>query len=247
MIFFMFRITKFYRKFFMYKKNIFTFLFVISSLLVLLECSKSNEDHSNSSNKLKHTLTAPKDSIIFYNLTLKEPSNIIHYIIDTVKSKVFWAIDKHNGYVKFSYGKIGVLNNKIFNGTFIVNMDSIVDLDIDYQLMKGTLEKILKSADFFNSAKYPNSIFKIDSTKMIDKNNYYISGYMKIFNVIKPVNFNSRISIKKDSLFAQTEKFSIDRTKWGLTVYTKDHIKDDNGFIVPIKINLKILLTAHKE
>ena len=231
----------------MHKKNILIILFVISSLLVLLACSKSNENRSNPTNKLKHTLTAPKDSIIFYNPTIKEPPNIVHYIIDTVKSKVFWAIDKHNGYVKFSYGKIGVLNKKIFNGVFTVNMDSIVDLDIDYQLMKGTLERILKSADFFNSAKYPSSIFKIDSTKMIDKNNYFIAGYMKIFNIIKPVSFKSRITIKKDSLFAQTEKFSIDRTKWGLNVYTKDHIKNNDGFIVPNKINLRISITAYKK
>ena len=231
----------------MFKKYILIILFVTGNLLVFLSCSKSDNNISQQTYKQNQVKNLKKDSIKFENLTIQEPPNAIHFVIDTVKSKVLWAIDKHNGYVKFSSGKIGVLNQKISYGIFTVNMDSIVDLDIDYQLMKGTLEKILKSVDFFNTKEYPNSIFKIDSTKMIDKSRYFISGYMKIFNIIRSVSFYSNIKIKKDTLFSESEKFQIDRTKWGLIVYTKDHIKNEDGFIVPKEINLKISITAYKE
>ncbi len=236
---------------FMYKRYI-SQLYLINSFLIFLvfffSCSdESSNNLPQQTNKHNQSITNREDSIKFANLNVLESSNTVNYILDTVKSKVLWAIDKHNGYVKFSSGKIGVLHGKVLSGAFTVCMDSIVDLDIDYQLMKGTLEKILKSTDFFNTAKYPYSIFKTDSVKKLTDNKYFITGYMKIFNVIRKVSFNSNIQIKKDSLIAKSEKFSIDRTKWGLTAYTKDHIENEEGFIVPNDINLIISLVAYKK
>ncbi len=227
------------------KFNILGFVFVF--LLTLISCNdSSNTETPQNYNSGKQDIAAKEDSIRFENLNSEELPNTIYYILDTVKSKIEWSCDKHSGYVKFKTGKIGVAGKNIITGTFVVAMDSIVDLDIDYYLMKGTLEKILKSADFFNTEKYPTSVFKIDSAKKLDNTEYLITGFMKIFDVINPVSFNSKLIIKKDTIVATSQKFSIDRTKWGLSVYTKDHIKNEEGFIVPNEIYLKIRLVALK-
>ena len=234
----------------MLRKNIVKFN-ILSLVFVFLFTLSSCNDSSNSETPQNYNIrnrdkVTKEDSIKFVNLNTNEPPNTIHYILDTVKSKIEWSCDIHNGYVKFKQGEIGLSDKIIVSGTFIVSMDSIVNLDIDYQLMKGTLEKILKSPDFFNTQQYPTSVFKIDSTKKLNGDDYLISGYMKIFNVINPVSFKSKVIINKDTVDATSQKFSIDRTKWGMLVYTKDHIKNEDGFIVPNEIYLKIHLIALK-
>jgi len=90
------------------------------------------------------------------------------YIIDTDSSKIKWECDLHNGYVLFENGELKVVNGKIVDGTLNACMESIVDLDIDYELMQLTLQNTLKSIDFFYSEKYHFSKFAIDHIELLE-------------------------------------------------------------------------------
>ncbi len=181
-----------------------------------------------------------------FKTTTDEPPNSVKYIVNTDSSIVNWSISRHKGYVKFEEGYLSVLNNELTGGIFYVAMDSIKDVDIDYKLMKTVLEKVLKSPEFFNTRKYPTSAFKIENLRKIGPDKYLVSGYMKIFDKIRNIKFKVEVNIKKDTLRATTDKFFIDRTKWGLTAYSKNYVQQDTSFVVPDSIGFVIKILAVK-
>jgi polyisoprenoid-binding protein YceI len=157
---------------------------------------------------------------------------------------VQWFCSKHKGYVKFKSGKIIVVKNKIVDGYFSVAMDSITNIDIDYDLMRGTLENVLKSIDFFNIKQFPTSTFEIIHINNVKDNEYCISGNLKILSISKFINFHSEIIIVGNTLIAKSKKFTINRTEWGVTNSSKNYVKGDEAFIIPDEISFVINLTA---
>ena len=166
------------------------------------------------------------------------------YIIDTDSSKVEWACDLHRGYVLFENGEIKILNGKIVGGTFNICMESIVDVDIDYELMRITLENTLKSIEFFYTEKYHYSNFTIDYIENIQGSSY-IYGDFTLLGVTKCINFQYDLILESDSLWAKTEEIVIDRTDWGSTSMSKDDAKSDKSFIVPNEIKIIVTLVAY--
>src|SRR5262245_38588982 len=69
---------------------------------------------------------------------------------------------KHNGDIQFSVGEIKN-NHGAFTGFVEVDMTSIKDKDIEAPEYRTKLENHLKSADFFDVAKYPTAKFVITS------------------------------------------------------------------------------------
>ena len=167
------------------------------------------------------------------------------YIIDTDSSKVEWACDLHKGYVLLEDGVIKILNGKIVGGTFNICMESIVDVDIDYELMRITLENTLKSIEFFYTEKYHYSSFTIDYTKTT-QGSCSIYGDFTLLGVTKCINFQYDLILESDSIWAKTEEIIIDRTDWGVTSMSKDDAKSDKSFIVPNEIKIIVTLVAHK-
>jgi len=167
------------------------------------------------------------------------------YIIDTDSSKIEWACDLHKGYVLFENGEIKILNGKIVGGTFDICMESIVDVDIDYELMRITLENTLKSIEFFYTEKYHYSNFTIDYIETVQGSSS-IYGDLTLLGISKCINFQYDLILESDSLWAKTEEIIIDRTDWGSTSMSKDDAKSDKSFIVPDEIKIIVTLVAHK-
>ncbi len=235
----------------MKKKSLLIVLIFIGLLIVLFFLFKKQDNFEK-----KSTINTVKTEVENINSGLNfdpfqnmpdEPPGAIRYELNTDSSLVNWSISRHRGYVKFKDGYFTLLDGKIKNGVFYVAMDSIVNLDIDYQLMKTVLEKVLKSPEFFNTEKYPTSAFMIDKVEKINKDLYLITGYMKIFDIVRKINFKAQIKIGKNKITANSEKFYIDRTKWGLTAYSKNFVQQDTSFVVPDSIGLEIKILAEKK
>jgi len=220
---------------------------LLTSILLLLSCKE--DEHFKNQEKKKETSIKTNDTtgaetfleqkIITYNL-----EDAKQYIVDTKNSEVKWFCSKHKGSVKFKSGKLFLVENKIVDGYFSVSMDSIRDIDIDYDLMRGTLENVLKSADFFNVKVFPTTTFKILKPIFKKENEYSLLGVLKILNTSKPISFNCKLHINKDTLFAASESFSIDRTKWGITNSSKKYAESDAAFIVSDKISFIVNIKA---
>lgn len=161
------------------------------------------------------------------------------YNINTDSSKVNWACDLHHGYLLLEEGQLFIVDGDIVAGDFKICMESIVDLDIDYELMRITLENTLKSIEFFNTEVYHYSSFIIDYVE-----NNSIDGDLTFLGVTNCIKFQYDLNIESDSIKVETEEIIIDRTDWGSTSMSKDDAKSDKSFIVPNDVKISVNLVG---
>lgn len=171
-------------------------------------------------------------------------SDTIYYEIDTVKSYLAWSCDSHNGIVPLKSGEVKVVDNMIVAGNFVVKMDSLKDLDIDYTLMRETLHNTLKSNFFFDVANYPTADFTLDYVEPLGKSRYAVSGDLKIKGIVNCIHFKSKITFDKKIFSATTDTFDVDRTQYGITIYSPGEAVDDNSVVVSDEIHFVVHLTG---
>ncbi len=160
--------------------------------------------------------------------------------LDNEKSLVTWFCVTHTGYVKFKGGKVEMLDNKIISGEFEIAMDSIRDTDIDYYLMRVVLENTLKSDSFFNVNAFPVSIIKLTHLKELGLNEYLLGGDLQINRITNKISFRTKIIQNDTSILVLTDRFYIDRTKWGVTIYSRNFEQTDNSFLFTDSVSMKV-------
>ncbi len=150
--------------------------------------------------------------------------------VDFVAAKVTRS---HNGAFKQFSGSIDLVNNSPEQSIVAINIDAASVTTDDDQLTGH-----LKTADFFDVAKYPKATFV--STK-IEPNNangatHTITGNFDLHGVKKSISFPATIQISPDSVSANAE-FSINRKDFSLNYPGKadDLIRDG----VVIKLTIK--------
>ena len=93
------------------------------------------------------------------------------YKVDVEKSVLEWYAEKvggkHNGTIKLSQGEISN-NHGNLNGRFDIDMTSIENKDLTNEGSKAKIEKHLKSADFFDTEKFPKATFVITALTAYD-------------------------------------------------------------------------------
>lgn len=153
----------------------------------------------------------------------------------------------HSGTLKIQGGELQVLNNKLAGGRFVLDMNSISVLDLTGD-RKAKLEKHLKTGDFFETEKFPTGVFEItEVTPSGDSESgaYTISGNLGLRDSVKNISFPATIKLENGKLHAETPKFTIDRTEWGV-VYRSGIIGTIKDKLINDNIGLKIDLKAGK-
>jgi len=170
------------------------------------------------------------------------------YVVDTVESQVLWFCGNHFGCVNLESGYISLLNGKISSGSFIIDMNSIYDDDItENNLLRITLDNIIKSDQFFNTEEYPTSIFTILKVEKTDSLKYHVTGNLKIKDRAKDIEFDSNIKILEDRFLVSTNIINIDRTEWGInSLSEKFDPEDKEKMHVPDTISFIIYMYANK-
>jgi polyisoprenoid-binding protein YceI len=161
-------------------------------------------------------------------------------VISPENSKVEFVAAKvtrsHQGSFKQFAGKIDLAPNNI--------PDSRVTIDIDTGSVvtdEPALTAHLKTADFFDVAKYPKATFV--STKMESVNTssatpaFTITGNFDLHGVKKSISFPANIQVTPDSVAVDAD-FAINRKDFGIVFAGKadDLIRDG----VVIKLTLKV-------
>lgn len=105
----------------------------------------------------------------------KEPTaEVVTHSVDTSQSMVMWkgvmlGVKDHTGTLAFSEAKIKTQDGEVVGGSFVVDMQSMVATDDNYQPEEGkTKEKLighLMSDDFFAVANHPTSKFVIENVE----------------------------------------------------------------------------------
>lgn len=180
------------------------------------------------------------------------------YSADTAASIINWEGAKpgstHTGTIQLAEGTFAVEDGAITGGSFLIDMNTIVDTDLegDYKAgleahLKGTATG--KEDDFFNVAKYPTSKFEITSVTALEGdslNTHEISGNLTLKDITKNVTFKANISNDGDVITATSQQFTIDRTEWGIKfLATVAGIPADKA--VADEIGLQINLVAKAE
>lgn len=242
-------------------RNLITYLlqfsFIVFTIIFMISCSSSNENQQGKRkpiNKKEDTSqkNKTKKEIIFTdaesipNKVINE-SEIEYYGLDTEKSILTWFCVTHTGYVKFKEGRVGVVGQDIVSAHFEICMDSIADTDIDYMLMREVLVNTLKSPDFFDIEKFPTSKFSLTHLKKGKGSFYQAAGDLRIRDITHQINFKSTI-VQNDSLMMMiSERFSIDRTLWDITIYSENYEQTDDSFLFTDLVEFQVSLRLRRE
>ncbi len=168
----------------------------------------------------------------------------VEYRIDTVQSRLFWSCNIHHGYLYLKQGCIKMVDDRLVAADMLFQMDSVFDQDITYELMRKTLQNILRSGVFFHTKKYPYSRFVLDHARMIKPGVYEITGDLELLGVEGCITFRASLRKSGNHLEAQSKKFYINRLRWGITSYSKHVATSDKNFIVSDSIGIAFNLKA---
>jgi polyisoprenoid-binding protein YceI len=148
------------------------------------------------------------------------------------ESKIIWIGKKptgeHTGYVKLLDGELKVNKNEVTGGSFIIDMNSITDVDLKDEGSNKKLVTHLKSSDFFDVEKFPTSKFVITNVE-IQKNTssgplkttHRVEGDLTIKGITKKVSFDASINLLNGKFAASTPEFTINRTEWNVNYQSK--------------------------
>jgi len=162
--------------------------------------------------------------------------------LDLSKSEISWVgkkavVDsKHLGNVKMKSGSLEMKDGKLTGGEVVVDMNTINTTDLEGK-WKTKLEGHLKNDDFFKVDKYPTATFKATSVKAQGKDNYKVTGDMKILNKTNSVDI---VLTQKGKSF--TGDLTIDRTKWDLKYGSGSFFDDLGDKAIADEIALKLNL-----
>ena len=152
--------------------------------------------------------------------------------INIEQSKVSWIGTKitgqHNGTIRIKSGHIFVDGEEITGGEFVMDMSTITVLDLTGE-KKQKLEKHLRTTDFFEVQKYPESKFSITSVEK-QGDSLQVTGNLTMRDTTHSIQFKA--SVEKDESGNPnrvTADFNIDRQKWGVVYKGKpdDAIRDE--------------------
>ncbi len=144
--------------------------------------------------------------------------------INTQNSTLEWVATKvtgtHNGTIKMQAGTVQLKGDRLVGGIFIIDMASLVNLDLESEEWNQKLVGHLKSDDFFSVATRPTATFEITKTQFnhsekANEANYDISGVLTIKGIAKEVDFPALIVQNKQG-YEATGKIELDRTRWDI-------------------------------
>ncbi len=142
------------------------------------------------------------------------------YKADTDKTMIKWTGEKvtgkHWGYINLKSGELTLEDGKITGGTFIIDMSSIVDKDIEDDDYNKKLVGHLKSDDFFGVEKYPTAKLVITKATDFKDNKADVRGDLTIKKTTESILF----TVTKDG-DKYTAKIVVDRSKFDVRYGSK--------------------------
>jgi polyisoprenoid-binding protein YceI len=164
--------------------------------------------------------------------------------IDVNKSSVKWTGEKitgsHNGLIQIKSGYLEFKESNIVAGEVIIDMNSIVNLDIKNEKYNAKLVNHLKSDDFFSVENFPTAKFiLLDATPFKDGKSK-ISGTITIKETTENISFEVAESQK-----TYLTQLKINRSKFDVR-YGSNSFFDNLGdraindiFVLDIQLSLQ--------
>ncbi|HEX9828263.1 MAG TPA: YceI family protein [Flavobacteriaceae bacterium] len=213
-------------------------LFIMLMLYVIVNSCK--EDNTNTSSLLV------KDEVVSDNPIIDTPKDAIPINLEASiikwKGTMLFSFGEHYGTVNFKSGYILKSDDKLSGGSFVVDMNTIVNTDGDYS---PDLVDHLKNEDFFDVPKYPEATIEFVSVESNDVDRYKIKADLTIKGIKKPIVLMDVEFIDNSSkLFDENAskmsvKFKIDRTDWNIN-YASKGISNVKDYAISDAIELEV-------
>ena len=146
------------------------------------------------------------------------------YQLDTGASVVGWAgrnqNNKHHGTLLLKSGDLKVQGRSI-TGKLVVDMKSMVNINLAGDDLQPVLIAHLKSDDFFFTRVFPTATFVIDKGEIADTpyitgTNTTLKGSLTLRGVTKNLDFSATITPREDDCLGLEAHFDLDRTRWNV-------------------------------
>lgn len=135
--------------------------------------------------------------------------------VSTELSELKWTGKKvtgeHWGFIKLKDASLTVKDGKILSGTFLIDMASINNQDLEDESTNAKLVGHLKSDDFFGVDKHPVATLKINDASKFINGVADIEGNLTIKGITHPISFKAE-KIKT----GYTANIKVDRTKYNV-------------------------------
>ena len=144
-----------------------------------------------------------------------------------------WAYDASHAKIGFSISHFGISETEgkftKFDGTVLSDRPDFSDARIDFTIDVNSIntedakrDTHLRSADFFDVAKYPQIVFKSKSLKPVGNNKYKLTGDFTMHGITREITLDvayrgTVIDPYKNTKAGFKISGAIDRTKYGLT------------------------------
>lgn len=148
----------------------------------------------------------------FFTINVNAQSHKVNVDKTTVKwtgTKVVGS--SHDGFIKLSEGHLDLKSDEISGGTFIIDMNSITNTDLDNKEYNQKLVGHLKSDDFFGVAAHPTATLEIKEASAFNNNTASVKGHLTIKGQTKAIMFDVE---KKETAYVAT--ITVDRTLYGI-------------------------------
>lgn len=196
-----------------------SYLITLALMVGLVACNNPSGKKQKSESAAENSVEAMK--------TGKEMAACNH------QTKIYWRgskpVGEHNGVIKIKEGGNFLVNDgELVGGKFIIDMHSIVDLDLKDPEKNAKLVGHLKSEDFFYVDSFPEATFEITSVEKSDVEgfNKKITGNLTMKNITHSIAFNANVMVNENMVVAKTEDIVLDRTKWNVNYGSKSVFKD---------------------
>tara|TARA_B100000768_G_C11283117_1_gene379935 strand:- start:2584 stop:3219 length:636 start_codon:yes stop_codon:yes gene_type:complete len=148
--------------------------------------------------------------------------------VDLASSIMTWKGTKptgaHDGTIAFKESSLVLDNGKITGGEFIIDMNTIKNLDLAGSDGAGKIEGHLKAPDFFDIAMYPTSTFVITSVSDVE-GKLAVTGNLTIKDVTKSITIPATISAEEGVTTFTSDLFNIDRADFNVKYGSKRWIE----------------------
>ncbi len=191
--------------------------------------------------------------IVFVSLTfaivglnVKAADFVVDKAVSTVKWEAKKVTGKHNGTISIASGLLNTGASGITGGTLVIDMKSIVDVDLTDAGYNAKLIGHLKSDDFFGADKFPESSLVVKNVSLVSGNEYKFLGDLTIKGVTNPIGFTAKVSLKGDKLNAEGT-MTINRAKYGVKYGSSSFFENLGDKVIYDDFTLEFNLTAVKK
>lgn len=189
-------------------------------------------------------------SLIFCSLLSFSQEKVTKLIADPTRANIEWTGKKltgeHYGEIKLSSGELTLIDGKLAEGKFDMDMTSISCTDISDAKSNKRLVDHLKSEDFFSVNRYPRSQFVITSVKSKSSTEYDVTGDLTIKGNTHPVSFPVKLS-KTDNEWHGEGTITFDRSKYDVKFGSQSFYENLGDKLVYDDVDITITLILKRE